>query len=96
MLAKSSKFKVLVNGASTTKFVIGQLVMMGGRFLAVGSTAGLEAAGRGECDVAGIHLLDSKSGQYNRPFLTPTLDLVAGYGHQGLRDCAGGSRRWRG
>jgi putative molybdopterin biosynthesis protein len=30
--------------------------------------------------VAGIHLLDPKSGQYNRPFLTPALDLVAGYG----------------
>jgi putative molybdopterin biosynthesis protein len=30
--------------------------------------------------VAGIHLFDPKSDQYNRPFLTPALDLVAGYG----------------
>jgi putative molybdopterin biosynthesis protein len=50
------------------------------KFLAVGSTAGLEAAKRGECDVASIHLLDLKTGGYNRPFLTAALDLVPGYG----------------
>ena len=44
------------------------------KFLAVGSLAGLEAAKRGECDIAGIHLLDPQSGEYNRPFLTPALD----------------------
>jgi putative molybdopterin biosynthesis protein len=49
------------------------------KFLAVGSTAGLDAATRGECDVAGIHLLDPRSGRYNTPFLTPALQLVAGY-----------------
>ena len=49
------------------------------KFLAVGSLAGLEAAKRGECDVAGIHLLDPKSGEYNRPFLTPELTLIPGY-----------------
>ena len=38
------------------------------KFLAVGSTAGLEAAKRGECDLAGMHLLDDTTGQYNRPF----------------------------
>jgi putative molybdopterin biosynthesis protein len=30
--------------------------------------------------VSGIHLLDPKTDQYNRPFLTPALDLVTGYG----------------
>jgi putative molybdopterin biosynthesis protein len=50
------------------------------KFLAVGSLAGLDAARRGECDVAGIHLLDPQTGCYNRPFLTPELDLLAGYG----------------
>ncbi|MHB1034299.1 MAG: molybdopterin biosynthesis protein [Pirellulales bacterium] len=50
------------------------------KFLAVGSTAGLAAAERGECDVAGVHLLDPATGQYNRPFLTPGLELVKGYG----------------
>jgi putative molybdopterin biosynthesis protein len=50
------------------------------KFLAVGSTAGLEAAKRGECDIAGMHLLDPKTGEYNRPFLNPTLELIPGYG----------------
>jgi putative molybdopterin biosynthesis protein len=63
-------------------YLLGELQQRGVRskFLAVGSSAGLEAAKRGECDVAGIHLLDAKTGQYNRPFLTPALDLIAGYG----------------
>ena len=55
------------------------------KFLAVGSLAGLEAAKRGECDIAGIHLLDASTGEYNRPFLTPELDLIRGYGRlQGI------------
>jgi putative molybdopterin biosynthesis protein len=63
-------------------YLLGQLQQQGVRskFLAVGSTGGLDAAKRGECDVTGIHLLDLKTNQYNRPFLTPALDLVAGYG----------------
>jgi putative molybdopterin biosynthesis protein len=40
---------------------------------------GLAAAKRGECDVAAIHLMDPESGEYNRPFLTPSLELAAGY-----------------
>jgi putative molybdopterin biosynthesis protein len=55
------------------------------KFLAVGSTAGLDAAKRGECDIAGIHLLDPTTNEYNRPFLTPSLDLIPGYGRlQGI------------
>ena len=50
------------------------------KFLAVGSTAGLDAARRGECDVSGVHLLDPATGTYNESFLTPGLDLVRGYG----------------
>jgi putative molybdopterin biosynthesis protein len=63
-------------------YLLGELQQRGARakFLAVGSTAGLDAATRGECDVAGIHLLDPRTDQYNRPFLTSALDLVAGYG----------------
>jgi len=45
----------------------------------VGSTGGLAAARRGECDIAGIHLMDPESGEYNRPFLEEGLDLVTGY-----------------
>ncbi len=68
-------------------FLLGELQQRGfkTKFLAVGSTAGLEAARRGECDLAGIHLLDPKTGQYNRPFLTPELELIEGYGRmQGI------------
>jgi putative molybdopterin biosynthesis protein len=63
-------------------YLLGELQQQGlrSKLLAVGSTAGLDAAKRGECDVAGIHLLDTKTDQYNRPFLTAALDLVPGYG----------------
>ncbi len=55
------------------------------KFLAVGSTGGLDAARRGECDVAGVHLLDPETNVYNRPFLTPALRLIPGYGRlQGI------------
>jgi putative molybdopterin biosynthesis protein len=45
----------------------------------VGSTGGLAAARRGECDIAGIHLMDPETGVYNRPFLDAGLELVTGY-----------------
>lgn len=50
------------------------------KVLAVGSSGGVEAARRGECDVAGVHLLDAATDEYNRGFLPPGVDLVAGYG----------------
>ena len=68
-------------------YLLGELQQAGVRskFLAVGSLAGLEAAKRGECDIAGVHLLDPETGEYNRPFLTPALDLIPGYGRlQGI------------
>jgi putative molybdopterin biosynthesis protein len=49
------------------------------RSLNVGSNGGLTAAQRGECDIAGIHLMDPATGVYNRPFLTDQLELVTGY-----------------
>ncbi len=49
------------------------------KVLHVGSTGGLAAAKRGECDVAGIHLLDEETGEYNRPFLTNEQELLTGY-----------------
>jgi putative molybdopterin biosynthesis protein len=53
--------------------------------LAVGSTGGLVAARRGECDLAGIHLLDAATDTYNAPFLDAGLTLVKGYARmQGL------------
>jgi putative molybdopterin biosynthesis protein len=63
------------------------------KFLAVGSLGGLEAARRGECDLAGIHLLDATTGQYNKSFLTPDLELIRGYRRmQGVVFRSGDSR----
>jgi putative molybdopterin biosynthesis protein len=49
------------------------------KLLAVGSHGGLAAAGRGECDLAPIHLLDVETDRYNESFLTPGLRLIRGY-----------------
>ncbi len=46
----------------------------------VGSQGGLTAAARGECDLAGIHLLDPKTDTYNVPFIPPGVRLLPGYG----------------
>ncbi|MCE2392110.1 MAG: molybdopterin biosynthesis protein [Proteobacteria bacterium] len=51
----------------------------GVKVIAVGSQGGLDAAARGECDVAPTHLLDPRSGEYNRPFLAEGLELLPGY-----------------
>lgn len=68
-------------------WLAGELARQGLRIKAmnVGSTGGLMAAKRGECDIAGIHLLDPLTGTYNRPLLTEGLELVPGYGRmQGI------------
>ena len=68
-------------------FLLGRLQARGfaTKFLAVGSTGGLEAARRSECDIAGIHLLDAETGEYNRSFVTGDLELLPGYGRlQGI------------
>lgn len=51
------------------------------KIIHVGSMGGLEAARRGESDLAGIHLLDERTGTYNTPLLRPGdgLALVRGY-----------------
>jgi putative molybdopterin biosynthesis protein len=51
----------------------------------VGSQGGIDAATRGECDVAGVHLLDPETDTYNAPFLPAEVRLLTGYGRlQGL------------
>ena len=63
-------------------FLIGELQARHGyrcKLINVGSTGGLEAARRGECDIAGIHLLDEKTGEYNTPFLDESLTLAKVY-----------------
>jgi len=63
-------------------FLLGKLQDLGfhTKFMAVGSLGGLQAAQRGECDLAGMHLLDPATGRYNTPLLTPELELIEGYG----------------
>jgi putative molybdopterin biosynthesis protein len=65
-------------------FLLSELQQRGvmSKLITVGSSAGLEAVRRGECDLAGIHLLDPKTGEYNRPFLTAEMELIAGYGRR--------------
>lgn len=68
-------------------YLLSQLQQRGitSKLLNVGSSAGLTAAKRGECDIAGIHLLDPATGEYNRPFLTDSVELLPGYGRsQGI------------
>jgi putative molybdopterin biosynthesis protein len=51
----------------------------------VGSQGGLSAAARGECDLAGVHLLDPATDTYNLPFLPAGVRLIRGYDRmQGL------------
>ena len=55
-----------------------------GKIINVGSMGGLQALKRGEADLAGIHLLDENSGDYNKSFikkfdLENRIILVRGY-----------------
>ena len=61
--------------------VVGALSERGfsARVLAVGSLGGKAAAGRGECDVAPVHLIDPRSGTYNVHLAQPDLALVPGW-----------------
>src|SRR5262249_10232269 len=62
-------------------YLLGRVQEQGYRskFLAVGSMGGLAAARRGECDLAGVHLLDPQTNTYNLPYLSDDLVLVPGY-----------------
>jgi putative molybdopterin biosynthesis protein len=62
-------------------FLLGELRKRGftSRVLNVGSMGGVAAAKRGECDVAGVHLMNPATEEYNRHLLTDSLDLVPGY-----------------
>lgn len=66
------------------------------KFLAVGSTAGLHAARRGQCDLAGIHLMDADTGRYNTHLLGDDLQLLEGYGRRQGVVYRAGDRRFEG
>jgi putative molybdopterin biosynthesis protein len=61
--------------------IVGDLAAQGfsTRLMAVGSLGGLAAARRGECDLAPIHLMDPRTGEYNRSYLADGLELVPGW-----------------
>ncbi|WP_246696931.1 molybdopterin biosynthesis protein [Methylobacterium planeticum] len=61
--------------------LVGRLAERGlrARTIWVGSSGGLAALKRGECDLAAMHLLDPASGTYNEPFLSPGLRLAPGW-----------------
>jgi putative molybdopterin biosynthesis protein len=49
------------------------------RTITVGSMGGVTAIGRGECDIAPVHLLDPAGERYNVHLLKPGLSLVRGW-----------------
>ena len=61
--------------------VLGHLSRKGlsARTIAIGSSGGVAAANRGECDLAPVHLLDPAGDSYNRHLLRPGLSLVPGW-----------------
>ena len=72
-----------------------------GRTINVGSVGGFRAVGRGETDLAGVHLQDEETGEYNVPFiprfhLDKSACLVRGYDReQGLIIRRGNPKRIR-
>jgi putative molybdopterin biosynthesis protein len=61
--------------------VVGALAERGlrARTIAVGSLGGVNAASRGECDIAPVHLVNPATGIYNKHLLEPGLALVPGW-----------------
>ncbi len=61
--------------------VVGALAEQGlsARTIAIGSQGGANAAARGECDLAPVHLVDPQSGEYNKHLVAPGLSLVPGW-----------------
>jgi putative molybdopterin biosynthesis protein len=67
--------------------ILGDLAARGltAKVIHVGSRGGLEAARRGACDIAPMHLFDAITGSYNTPFVEEGTRLQIGYGRrQGL------------
>lgn len=52
------------------------------RFMSVGSTAGLLAVKKEQCDIASMHLFEPESKTYNKHCVTSGLSLIKGYRRQ--------------
>jgi putative molybdopterin biosynthesis protein len=61
--------------------VVGALAERGfsARTIAVGSQGGFNAAMRGQCDIAPLHLVDPTTGVYNKHLVSHELSLVPGW-----------------
>jgi putative molybdopterin biosynthesis protein len=59
--------------------VLGALSGFTARSIAVGSQGGVTAAGRGECDLAPVHLVDPNTGIYNAHLVRGGVALVKGW-----------------
>ena len=79
-------------------FLLGKLHEQGftSKVMFVGSQGGLAAAKRGECDLAGVHLMDPETGKYNQSFLTESLRLLPGYQRMQALVYRPGDRRFQG
>ncbi len=85
--ARLADLVVIGSHCTGLDYLLGVLAREGihSKVLSVGSMGGLAAARRGECDLAGIHLLDPATGIYNMSFVGNDLRLLRGYGRlQGL------------
>ena len=84
LIAKSERAPDLVIMGShdvALDVVVGALAERGVRVrtIAVGSLGGVNAASRGECDIAPVHLIDPARGVYNKHLLAPGLALIPGW-----------------
>jgi len=84
---RSADLVVIGSHCTGLDYLLGRVADQGFRVKTVwvGSTGGLAALRRGEGDVAGIHLMDPATGEYNRAFVPEGARLTAGYGRsQGI------------
>lgn len=81
---KPADLVIMGSHCSGLDLIMSQLKSMGiqVRLLSVGSSAGLAAVKRGQCDIASMHLFDPISESYNQPYLCKGLSLIKGYRRQ--------------
>ncbi len=81
---KPSELVIIGSHCVGIDLLLGLMDLRSYKVINVGSMGGLKAVERGEADLAGVHLLDEKTGEYNIPFvkrfgLIGKAVLVRGY-----------------
>ncbi len=81
---KPADLVIIGSHCSGLDLIISQLKRKGiqVRLLSVGSSAGLIAVKRGQCDIASMHLFDPATEKYNLSYLSDGLSLIKGYRRQ--------------